>query len=347
MGGDRWEPSVAVAGVLVALVLTAGLGALVVRTAAGAAASLGRGPVVLAAAPSPVALPERFRAAGYTLPRGASVYAAQVLTSPGGSLRLVEYEAGGGANGGDFWPASSVKVMVALGALDFLRTLGFTGAATVQWPSGWSTSVRALINDAIDDSANDAYDLLVQIAGLDRLNTSFLSPANGFSDTVIQRSYAGYDIHSSPQLLITEGPRSVTVPARSSSAVYDCPQWGNCSTLHDMAESIRRVILHDELPPAQRFNVDRSDIRALAGALLAAEGWMDPGVARALGIRARVSNKPGFASGLDCLDVGLVEDVATRRRFVLAMTVPVASAGDQGCEVLAGMAEAVLEALVT
>ncbi|MFP5317111.1 MAG: serine hydrolase [Acidimicrobiia bacterium] len=346
---DGWRASVAAVGTLVVVVLAAAVGAVVVKSAGAAAATAAftEGPIALPAPSRPASLQERLDDAGYRLPLGTSVYAAEVVRGPTGALRLLEFEAGGGAREKNFWPASSIKVMAAVAALDFLRTLGFTGAATVEWPSGWSTTVRMLVHDAINESANDAYDLLIQIAGFDRLNAVFLSPANGFPDTVIQRGYAGYDIRNSPELVVTEGARTATIPARSSSAQYGCPDAGNCSNLYEMTESIRRIVLHDELPPAQRFNLDPADVRALDYALLASEGWIDPGVARAFGIRARVYNKPGFAGGLDCLDVGLVEDVATGHRFLIGITTPVRTPGDEGCWVLATVAEEVLEVLAT
>ena len=346
---DGWRVSVAGVGALVMLVLAAAVGALVVKSAdaAGATAALAEGPIALPVPPRPASLQARLDDAGFRLPLGTSVYAAEVVRGPSGALRLLEFEAGGGARDEGFWPASSIKVLVAVAALEFLRSMGFTGAATVEWPSGWSTTVRKLVDDAINESANDAYDLLIQIAGFDRLNAVFLSPANGFPDTVIERAYAGYDIRNSPELVVTEGGRTETVLARSSDTDYGCPDGGNCSNLYEMTDSIRRVVLHNELPPGQRFNLDPADVRAIDYALLASEGWIDPGVARAFGMRARVYNKPGFAGGLDCLDVGLVEDVATGHRFLLGITTPVRTPGDEGCRVLATVAEEVLEALAT
>ena len=348
MGVDRWWASVVATAALVVLVLAAGLGGLAATSPrpAAAQASLAEGPIdIPLAAVSSMSLEQRLDAVDYRLPPGTSVYAAQVVTAPGGSLRLLQFEAGRGARAEGYWPASSIKVLVALGALDFLRTMGFTGAAIVEWPSGWSSTVRQLVDDARNESANDAYDLLVQIAGFDRLNTTFLSAANGFPDTVIQRSYAGYDLRASPELVVTEGDHEVVVPPRDSTASYDCADDGNCSNLYEMTESIRRVVLHDELPPGQRFNIDAADVRTMRTALLLSEGWIDPGVARAFGLRARVYNKPGFAGDLDCLDVGLVHDVNTGRRFLIAVATPVLTAGDEGCEVLATVAEHVLQAL--
>ena len=80
--------------------------------------------------------------------------------------------------------------------------------------------------------------MLVQVAGIDRLNTAFLSPLNGFPDTVVQRSYSGIDIRSSPAMTISEGNRSRFVPERTSATDYDCPDDGNCSNLAELTHSV-------------------------------------------------------------------------------------------------------------
>ncbi len=338
-----WDRSVVAAGVMVVLVLAAALASLAARTGAvPVAAAFVRGPDTVPMEPPALDLVSRLDAAGFDLPPRTSVYAARVVTGPAGSLTMVEFEAGGGGRADDFWPASSIKVMVALGALDFLKSLGFSGAATVEAESGWTETVRGLIEASLDESDNYSYDRLVQIAGLDRLNNTFLSAANGFPQTVIQRSYSGIDVRTSPQMTITEGGRSLTVPARVSETDYGCPDNGNCSNLYEMADSVRRVVLAEEIPSTQRFAVDRADLRVIADALLASEGWVEPGVVRALGRRALVYNKPGAASGRDCLDVGLVDDRAGNR-FVFAISAPLSSPG--GCTVLASVAEVVLRSL--
>src|SRR5437588_2696329 len=74
-------------------------------------------------------------ASGITLPEGTNVYAA-VVHDDAGTLRFNQFEWGGGAEADGFWPASSVKVLAAVGALEFLADLGFTGAATVAFDDG-------------------------------------------------------------------------------------------------------------------------------------------------------------------------------------------------------------------
>jgi Beta-lactamase enzyme family len=282
-----------------------------------------------------------FAAAGYDLPEGTSVYVARV-TTVGGRLAYDEAEAGGGPYDSSFWPASSIKVIAAIGALEYLRTLGFTGGATVASAGGWTSSVRDLYVTALRDSSNEAYDRLVQIAGVDWLNQDFLAD-NGFPVTVIQRSYSGEGV-ASAAMTVAEGDRSVDVPARDPDpdADYGVPDAGNRSDLYEMVNAVRRVTLDAELPPADRLGLAPDDLAAMSQALLDSEGFVDPGVARALGDDALVYNKPGWAPGEACVDVGLVVDPATGNRWLIG----VASPDDGGaCTALADIAALALRAV--
>ncbi|MDQ4089690.1 MAG: hypothetical protein M3163_05235 [Actinomycetota bacterium] len=295
----------------------------------------------LAAPPSrPVSMGAELAAAGYEVPESANVYAVRVMEGPEGRI-YEQFEAGGGALAVDFWPASSIKVLAALGALDFLRSLGFTGAATVAFDDGLpSQTLRSIYEPAIRDSSNYEYDLLVRIAGLDWLNGEFLTARNGFPVTSISRSYGGLAFDESPAMILEEGGKRAYVPVRKAEREPECSA-GNCSNLFEMAESVRRIVLHDQIPVEQRFDLDAADVKALAGALQKAEGFFPAAVTRALGSGAKIWSKPGDAAELDCLDVAFIES-RTGRRFLVAASVP-HSAG--GCEVLARLARGVLELL--
>ena len=287
----------------------------------------------------PVSLEADLKANGYEVPADANVYAVRVLEGPEGRV-YEQFEAGGGALAADFWPASSIKVLAALGALDFARSLGFTGAATVAFDDGLaSQTLRSIYEPAIQDSSNYDYDLLVRIAGLDHLNDEFLTARNGFPVTSINRSYGGLPFDQSPAMVFEEGDRRVYVPVRKSDRAPECE--GNCSNLFEMAESVRRIVLHDEIPVEQRFHLDPVDVKALAGALQKAEGFFPSAVSRALGAGAKIWSKPGDAADLDCLDVAFIQS-RTGRRFLVAATVPHSSGG---CETLARLARGVLERL--
>lgn len=280
-------------------------------------------------------------AEGYDVPQGANVYAVRVNGGRGLPLTYDTYQAGGGALADDFWPASSIKVLAAVGALEFVGKLGFTGAATVTFAgSSTTTTVKAVYDAAIRVSSNADYDTLMEIAGVDWINREFLTPARGFPVTVLQRSYAGGDLYHTPAMTLVEGGRKVTVPARTSSVDNSCPQ-GNCSDLFEMSESVRRVVMNDEVPEADRFHISHPDVVGVSASLLAAEGWFEPAVVRVLGADARIWSKPGYVPNLDCMDVTLLD--AKGQRLLLSATVPEASGG---CAALVNLAAGVLRVLI-
>jgi hypothetical protein len=290
----------------------------------------------------PASLDAELTARGYQLPERANVYAVRIVDGAGGRT-YQQFQAGGGALAEDFWPASSIKVLAALGALDFARSLGYTGAATVAIDGeGAAYTIRSIYEAAIRDSSNYDYDLLLRIAGLDRLNSVFLTAANGFPVTSITRPYAETDVADSPPMVITEGDKRTYVPARTATLKPEC-EAGNCSNLFEMAESVRRIVLDDQLPPEQRFDIDPADVKDLRQALLDAEGFFPPAVTAVLGNGAKIYNKPGDTEDFDCLDVALIES-SDGRRFLLAATVPHSSGG---CDALVELATQVLRLLAT
>ena len=288
----------------------------------------------------PISLDADLAEIGYKLPDEANVYAVRVVEGPEGRV-YQQFQAGGGALASDFWPASSIKVLAAVGALDFARSIGFSGEATVRFDDGSpSRTLRSIYEPAIRNSSNYDYDLLVRIAGVDRLNEEFLTARNGFPVTALYRSYGGVELNESPAMIFEEGERRAYVPARTARREPECPT-GNCSNLFEMTESVRRIVMSDELPPDQRFDLEPSDIKALGGALLQAEGFFPKAVAGALGSGAKIWSKPGDAVEHECLDVALVQSRAGKR-FLLAASVPHSSGG---CEALGRLARGVLELL--
>ncbi|MEA2901762.1 MAG: Beta-lactamase enzyme family [Actinomycetota bacterium] len=293
-------------------------------------------------------LPLDLAGSGYDLPEAASLYAARILDGvDGGPSRYVDYVAGGGALARDFWPASSVKLLAALGALDFAASLGFTGAATVGVDAGYTWTLREIYQSALVDSDNLDYDMLIRIAGFDRLNADFLSPANGFPTTVIQRSYAGLDVRWSPEMTFEEDGRTLLVPAREGTGEYDCPDEGNCTDLFELSEAVRRLVLDPSVAPAERFAVSPADIDALATALTGAGAgsFFAAGVERVFGPGATVQGKPGVAYGRDCVDTAVVTTPAGDR-YLLSATIP-DDDFEVECEGLSDLAAAVLGLLAS
>lgn len=293
-----------------------------------------------APSPEPEWLDARLSADGYELPPHALVYGAVIEKGPNG-LFYDSVQAGSGALGADFWPASSIKVLAALGALDFARSLGFSGEALVVLDIGEKArTLRSIYEAAIRDSSNSDYDLLVQIAGRDRLNGEFLTAVNGFPATSITRPYDADDLGTSPPMIFDQGDRRTYVPERPAKLKPECGA-GNCSNLFEMTESVRRVVLNNEIPPYERFDLDPTDVAALRQALLDADGFFPDPVATVVGPDARIYDKPGDADGLDCLDVALIQ-ATDGRRWLLSASVP---HSEGGCDALAELATRVLRIL--
>ncbi len=283
--------------------------------------------------------------AGYDLPTMASVYAARVVDAGDGlPPTYTEFVAGDGASARDFWPASSIKLLAALGALEFAASLGFTGAATVAVDGGYTFTLREIYRSALVASDNFDYDMLIRIAGFDRLNESFLSPANGFPTTVIQRSYAGIDVRWSPAMTLTEGGLTVLVPPREGEGEFDCPDEGNCTDLFELAEAVRRLVLDPVIAASERLAIAAADVQGLSAALAEAGSFFESGAERVLGPDATVLGKPGVAAGLHCVDAALVTGPAGDR-YLLSAAVPDDDA-DLECEELSELAAAVLPMLV-
>jgi len=274
--------------------------------------------------------------AGIDVPAGANVLAARIFEG-GDSPAYAFFEAGGGAFSDRFYPASSIKLLAALGALDYARTLGFTGDALVD--GGYS--IRDTYDAALRWSSNEDYDELVRIAGVGRLNRLFL-PAHGYTRTAIQEPYGGGDeqVAYSPEMTLSEKGHQVDVPERESYEDYGCGG-GNCTTLFDMEDAVRRVVLDAEIPAEERFALSPADLAGLQDALLGADSWIAPGVEEAFGPGAAIYSKPGYVPDLDCVETSVVVNPSNGHRFLLALSAP----DDYGCDALPAMARDILTLL--
>ncbi len=290
-------------------------------------------------------LSEGFAASGYALPAGTELMAVRVTEGPEGRPGYVFYEAGDGAFSDDFWPASTVKLLSSIGALERVHELGFTSDAYVTFDSGYADTLSMIVRRAIRISSNEDYDRTVRIAGLTRLNDVFLTPERGFDLTAIQASYSGMGVTSSPGITFEEGGRSQHVPGYTNAARGRCPSGGNnCTTLFELLEGARRILLDGEIPEEERFALDPRDVTLLRRNLCGATpSFFESGATRALGPGATICHKPGWVPSRDCLDHGMIVDPVTGERIFLAAATP--SGGRSDCPMLAPMAEEALLAL--
>ncbi|MCS7225505.1 MAG: polysaccharide deacetylase family protein [Gloeomargarita sp. SKYB31] len=286
-------------------------------------------------------LPRTLRQQGVRLPRGTAVYAARIESGVGGPAYSF-YEAGLGAFSQNFWPASTVKVLPAIAALEWVHAQGFTGEATVVFPRMQDQLTR-IIDRSIRESSNLDYDLTLQLVGLDWLNQTFLTPERGFPTTTLQRGYGGLNVYTSPPLTLREGQRQKTLPRRYAQAAYRCPARGNCANLFELTEAVRRVVLHHELPPVERFRIADADIARLIEALCRAEpSFLAAGAQAALKQTPQICHKPGWVLHRHCVDSGVI--IAGQERYLLAVAMPTWAAGDD-CQGLSRVAQLVLTAL--
>ena len=236
----------------------------------------------------------------------------------------------------DWWPASTVKLFAAVVALEEVGLLGFSPEArvTFQYDTGpVVTSVRDLVEAAIIPSDNTAFDRLVELVGSDRLRARLHGA--GFRATVLLRAYGGRvrypgglgDPRHSPRIEISEGPRAVTIPARTGRRYKDCPNDGNCTTLLDLAEAMGRVMLHETIPQSKRFALSPEALSLLRRSLGARRGRGEnvcDGLREAFRDEAgnprplKLFHKPGFAYDWFS-DVVFVEPGDSPKRWIVAM----------------------------
>ncbi|MCC6749798.1 MAG: hypothetical protein IT371_19185 [Deltaproteobacteria bacterium] len=272
-----------------------------------------------------------FEAARYTLPPHTFLLAARVV--PGVGQPAFQYfslgDSGFVYSPGRYWPASTVKLMTTVGALWTLHKHGLSGAARVAFTDAegrYSGTVRELYDKALGLSTNTEYNRLALIAGFDALNEEYLRPETGLPRMVLQRRYGkripGATLRVSPEMSFEEGPRRVTLPERAGRGSYpECPQQGNCATLFELLEVLRRVMLHDELPEASRFPLGRADRLRIRALLRGTPEKLEPGASQALEHPVQIYNKAGRYPGDDHLDVALVVDAVTAERFLIAVSV--------------------------
>ncbi|GMV40889.1 MAG: hypothetical protein AMXMBFR64_26050 [Myxococcales bacterium] len=293
-----------------------------------------------------VTLPRLLEGGGFKPPKQ---FKALVLKLDDKGAVIAAYDTGGSSeHRDDWWPASCVKLFAATAALEKTKALGLTPKARGTWlyGSGPKTlTVEQVVRRALTPSDNKAYDMLVELVGFDDLNGRFFTPRNGFSKTVLLRAYSGRvkdpetnttTTRHSPPIELVEGGRTVKVPERAGKRQFDCPEEGNCTTLRELAENLRRVMMHEKLPEDQRFALGAVELKLLRSAMSAkrsrGNGVLD-GLRRGFGdVKIQTWSKPGYAREWFS-DVVFVKRGDTGERFIVSMAGwPGRSALDEAAE---------------
>ena len=278
-------------------------------------------------------LPALLGAQGFSPPEGFKALVLRIDESDDGTLssRAFDWE-GTSDDRDDWWPASSVKIFAAVAALERLHALGFPIRTwiTYNYEVG-SVTMRAdhIVRLALERSSNSAFDRLVELVGFDEINTDFFVADKGLHDTVFLRSYSGRyrdqttgisSARYSPTIFLRRGHRTQTLPQRRGEGQYACPDDGNCTTLWQLAEVMRRIMLHEHLPESERYDLREVDLQVMRAALAIARNYrLAEIVEEAFGdTPVEVWHKPGYAMGW-VSDVMFVHCPDTRERFVVAM----------------------------
>lgn len=252
----------------------------------------------------------------------------------------------------DWNAASTVKLFSAIGALERLRSKGFDSRAEVTFFGQGKTTVMvaSLIEDSLIKSDNIAHNRLTQLAGYDFLNGQVLK-RRGLQHSAVHRPYetsrwlpmtGARTFRETPRIGLRQGKKTRTLPAEVGRGSYACVYSAACSSMADLTSAMRRLMLHEQLPKAQRFNLDRGELRVIRNALkaerkrgmdvvLQIEKAFPPG-------RIVAFHKPGFSEGW-MSDVVYVYDKSSHKRWLVAM------AAQGGRSALNGAAAAVGEAL--
>jgi hypothetical protein len=267
---------------------------------------------------------------------------------PGVSGPAIEYYSYGDtglvASFDHYWPASTLKLVAAVGALETLAERGFGRDAEVAIEDAdgpFRGTVEELVWLALTVSDNPAYNRLARIAGFDALEGRL--DWWGLDRTTIQRAYTdgerAFTLRAPRSLAIEEGSRSLSIAgARGSVEDPACPAESNCTSLADLLEALRKVALHDELPPLDRFALGPVERDTLVAAMRASKSRIRPAAERVFG-SATVFGKTGSVPDNDRLDHVFVD--AGPERYLVAISVPY----EEPDETVDRLAEEVLRAL--
>ena len=257
-------------------------------------------------------LPALMKAEGFKPPQKFMGFVIELTFDPTRTVVTQEraFDYNGTSSRNDWNPASTVKIFAAIGALKRIEELGFTSRAKVTFhgKKSYSATISELIESAIIESNNIAYNRVVQLASYDKLHRDILTSKYGISRTALNRGYQLKDWQSmgenaslrvSPAITITEGKKSVKIPAANSKAQAACSS-AACTTLQDLGEITRRLMLQEQLPANESFSLGQADLLMLRRAMrsedrtrgtemvdIFAKIFKDP--------RVKFYSKPGFS----------------------------------------------------
>lgn len=207
-------------------------------------------------------------------------------------------------------PASTIKLYAAIAAYRKARRLGYSGDARITFHGNrreHTFVLNDLVRDAIGPSSNIAYNYLVSFVGFDRIHNDFFHSRFGFRHAGLRRPYErenwmnlgwSSSLAASPRITLRERNRTHEIPPRTGRAQTSCHS-AACTSLAELAGTMRRVMLQEQLPAGEAFGLHPTDLRFLRRAL-ASERNRGQGVVNGLGRhlkgpRVNFFHKAGFS----------------------------------------------------
>lgn len=246
-------------------------------------------------------LPALLKEKGYEAPDTFKALLIEIVKNEQGGFTYYPMDyLGTSEDRDDWWPASTVKLFAAIAALEKSRALGFPPKSELTFHYEEETvtqTLEELVTRAITDSKNPEFDRLVELVGSDRLNRYFLTEGNGLPRTVMLRAYSarvkdpvtGKSVNShSPRITLKYRERLEELPEKTAKGLFHCINRGNCTTLRELTEALRRVMMHESLPVEERYKLGPPQLKLLRSALKGE--WARGGVNDAL--RAAFKGRP-------------------------------------------------------
>lgn len=226
----------------------------------------------------------------------------------------------------DWYPASSIKVFPAVAALEWAEAEGVDLKAEIAFERAaakpYVRRLDWLVQQTLTQSSNLGYDRLVQLVGVDALHAGLLSEARGFGQTAVQLTYSASvgSLLDSPAVTVGRGDKARTWLARVSSPIERCAFMPNCTSVAALAELMRRVMLHESLPPTDQLKLSPKALTLLREALGARKPRgteVADALSAAFGHQIKVFHKPGYYP--DWRSDVVYGVVADGRRFIVAL----------------------------
>jgi hypothetical protein len=227
-----------------------------------------------------------------------------------------------------FHPASTVKLAAAVSALSTLSTWGLDADTRVRFDDvagRWDGPVRDIVREALLHSSNADYNRLMVLAGHAEANGTWLSPRWGLPHFTIQSRYggrgSGSGFRSSPEIAWSRGEERGVIPARRSDHEgVACA--GNCTTLVELQEVLRRVMYHEVLPEAERFPIRLEDVTLMRAQLLRTRNRFGTIPREALGEGVSVHNNVGRIPGIVLVENAHLTGEETGRQVLVTVSIP-------------------------